>query len=111
MQNSVYQDWFDAIRHQRRVRYSYEGERREGCPYVLGVGKDGREKVLVLRILPGGERTPEWRCLFLSRTSDVRPVMGSWLESDSHQQPNSCVAKVHIDVNREAKQDYRWPRE
>jgi hypothetical protein len=110
MQSAIYQDWLDAIRSKRRVAYAYKGERREGCPHVLGLDKDGIEKVLVYRIIPGSRLPGEWRCLFLSKTAGLKPVSGEWLEGDSHTVRNSCIVEVHIDVNRAAEQLFDWNR-
>jgi len=68
MPGARYRDWFDAIRNKRRVCYIYEGKPREGCPHVLGLDKDGAEKVLVYRVVPGGSQ-PQWRCLFVAKTA------------------------------------------
>jgi hypothetical protein len=107
MPGTRYRDWLDAIRNKRRVCYIYEGKPREGCPHVLGLDKDGAEKVLVYRVVPGGSQ-PQWRCLFVAKTAIAGPALGRWLEASSHKQRNSCIADVHIDVNREAEQGFDW---
>lgn len=107
MPSTRYRDWFDAIRNKRRVCYIYQGKPREGCPHVLGLDRDGAEKVLVYRIVPGGSQ-PQWRCLFVAETAIAGPAHGRWLEAGSHKQRNSCIVDVHIDVNREAEQRFRW---
>ena len=107
MPSARYRDWFDAIRNKRRVCYIYQGKPREGCPHVLGLDRDGAEKVLVYRIVPGGSQ-PQWRCLFVAETAIAGPAHGRWLEGNSHKQRNSCIVDVHIDVNREAEQRFDW---
>jgi len=107
MPSARYRDWFDAIRNKRRVCYIYQGKPREGCPHVLGLDRDGGEKVLVYRIVPGGSQ-PQWRCLFVAETAIAGPAHGRWLEAGSHKQRNNCIVDVHIDVNREAEQRFRW---
>ena len=107
MPSARYRDWFDAIRNKRRVCYIYRGKPREGCPHVLGLDKDGEEKVLVYRIVPGGSQ-PQWGCLFVAETAMAGPAHGRWLEAGSHKQRNSCIVEVDIDVNREAEQRFRW---
>jgi hypothetical protein len=107
MPSARYRDWFDAIRNKRRVCYIYQGKPREGCPHVLGLDRDGKEKVLVYRIAPGGSQ-PQWRCLFVAEAAIAGPAHGRWLAGNSHRQRNSCVVEVHIDVNREAEQQYQW---
>jgi hypothetical protein len=107
MPSARYREWFDAIRNKRRVCYMYQGKPREGCPHVLGLDKDGEEKVLVHRIVPGGSQ-PRWRCLFVAETAIAGPAHGPWLEGNSHKQRNSCIVEVHIDVNRAAEQRFDW---
>jgi hypothetical protein len=107
MPSARYRDWFDAIRNNRRVCYMYQGKPREGCPHVLGLDKDGEEKVLIHRIVPGGSQ-PQWRCLFVAETAIAGPAHGPWLEGNSHKQRNSCIVDVHIDVNRAAEQRFDW---
>ena len=107
MPSARYRLWFDAIRNKRRVCYIYQGKPREGCPHVLGLDKDGEEKVLVYRIVPGGSQ-PQWRCLFVAETAIAGPALGPWLEASSHKQRNSCIVDVHIDVNRAAEQRFDW---
>ena len=107
MPSARYRDWFDAIRNKRRVCYIYQGKPREGCPHVLGLDRDGEEKILVYRIVPGGSQA-QWRCLFVSETAIAGPAHGRWLEGSSHKQRNSCIVDVHIDVNREAEQRFQW---
>jgi hypothetical protein len=107
--SGIYGDWFKAIRNKQRVSYVHHGHSREGCPHVLGLDKDGKEKVLVCRVIPGRKGPGEWRCLFVSDTAQILPAAGEWLERAGHKQRNSCVIEVDIDVNRAADQRYRWP--
>jgi hypothetical protein len=110
MSTARYREWFDAIRNKQRVSYRYKKERREGCPHVLGLDKTGQEKVLILRIVPGGPVPPQWRCLFVDKTDAITQIEGRWLEGESHKTRHSCVVDVDIDVNRAAKQRFLWPR-
>jgi hypothetical protein len=41
----------------------------------------------------------EWRCLWLSKVSDVELRDGPWFAGSSHTQPQSCVETVDLDVN------------
>ena len=107
MPSARHRDWFDAIRNKRRVCYIYQGKPREGCPHVLGLDRDGKEKVLVYRIVPGGSQ-PQWRCVFVAEAVIAGPAHGRWLAGNSHKQRNSCIVEVHIDVNRQAEQRYDW---
>ena len=107
MPGARYRGWFEAIRNKRRVCYIYEGKPREGCPHVLGLDKDGEEKVLVCRITSAGSQ-PQWRCLFVAESAIAGPAHGPWLAGNSHKQRNNCIVDVHIDVNRAAEQRFDW---
>lgn len=108
MPSTRYRAWFDAIRNRRRVCYIYQGKPHEGCPHVLGLDKDGVEKVLVCRAIPGGSK-PQWRCLSVTETAIAGPANGPWVENSGHRQRNSRIVDVHIDVNRTAEQRFSWP--
>lgn len=108
MSSARYRSWFQAIRDRRRMSYIHKGELREGCAHSLGLDKDGREKVLVCRIVPGRAARPQWRCLFVEEAAIAGPAYGPWLDSDSNRQGKSCIADVHIDVNRKAEQRFDW---
>src|SRR4051812_15586384 len=109
MPSARYREWFDAIRNKRRVCYIYQGKPRDGCPHVLGLDKDGEEKVLVHRIVPGGSQ-PQWRCLFVAETAIAGPAQGPWLEGNSHKQRNSCIVDVHIESIAQRSSDSTGPR-
>jgi hypothetical protein len=108
MPSARYRGWLETVRNKRRVLYMYQGKWRDGCAHVLGLDKDGQEKVLVYRIVPGRSRAPQWRCLFVADTAIAGPAHGPWLEGNSHKQRSSCIVDVHIDVNRAAEQRFDW---
>jgi hypothetical protein len=80
----------------------YGGFSREICPIILGHSA-GEEKALTYQfggrsksgLPPGGE----WRCLRLSKVSDVELRDGPWHAGSSHTQPQGCVEIVDFDVN------------
>jgi uncharacterized protein YutE (UPF0331/DUF86 family) len=91
-----------AMVERQQILCMYDGHRRELCAIILGHSQ-GEEKALTFQF--GGEsgsglpRGGEWRCLFVSRVSDVRLRKGKWYTGDSHTQPSRCVEIVYLDVN------------
>jgi hypothetical protein len=91
-----------AMNLRKQVVCKYGGYPRELCPIILGHSQ-GQEKALTYQF--GGEsssglpRGGEWRCLFLSKVSDVELRDGPWIAGSSHTQPQGCVEIVDLDVN------------
>ena len=75
MPSSTYGLFERAMREQKQVVCRYGGYERQLCPIILG-HSGAEEKALTFQfggssssgLPPGGE----WRCLFLSRVSNVR---------------------------------------
>jgi hypothetical protein len=80
----------------------YGGYSRELCPIILG-HSGGEEKALTYQF--GGKSKSglppngEWRCLWLSKVSQVRLRDGPWHAGSSHLQRQECVEIVDFDVN------------
>jgi hypothetical protein len=91
-----------AIRMRKQIVCMYGGYRRELCPVILGHSQ-GQEKALTYQF--GGESGSglpphgEWRCLWLSKVSNVELRDGPWFAGSSHTQPQRCVEIVDLDVN------------
>jgi hypothetical protein len=91
-----------AMRMRKQIVCMYGGCLRELCPIILG-HSEGQEKALTYQF--GGKSKSglppegEWRCLFLSKVSDVQLRDGRWLVGSSHTQPQGCVEIVDLDVN------------
>jgi hypothetical protein len=91
-----------AIIERKQILCRYEGHPRELCPIILGHSQ-GQEKALTYQfggssnsgLPPGGE----WRCLWLSKLSEVQLRDGAWHSGASHTQPQGCVEIVDLDVN------------
>jgi hypothetical protein len=68
----------------------YAGFARELCPIILGHSQ-GQEKALTYQF--GGQSKSglppeaEWRCLWLSKVSDVQLRDGRWYSGPSHSRP------------------------
>jgi hypothetical protein len=97
-----YQLFERAIRLRKQILCMYGGYPRELCPIILGHSQ-GQEKALTYQfggqsksgLLPGGE----WRCLWLSKVSNVQLRDGPWFAGSSHAQPQGCVEGGDLDGN------------
>lgn len=102
MPSEVFEIFRKAIAQKKQVVCTYHGLTREVCPHTLGYNHKGGEQSLVYQFAgesskglpPGGE----WRCLELSlvRVLDVRE--GPWRTNDNHTRPQTCVARVVLEV-------------
>ena len=102
MPSPIYELVSRAMAERKQVLCSYGGYARELCPIVLGHSQ-GEEKALVYQFA-GGSKSGlpaggQWKCLWLSKMSDVRLRDGPWHVGSSHQQPQACVEVVDLDVN------------
>jgi hypothetical protein len=95
--------WFEqAIRLRKQIICMYGGYPRELCPIILGHSQ-GQEKALTYQF--GGQSKSglppqgEWRCLWLSKVSNIQLHDGPWFTGSRHSQPQGCVATVDLDVN------------
>jgi hypothetical protein len=102
MPSSTYKLFEQAMRSRQQIVCMYGGHRRELCPIILGHSQD-QEKALTFQFGGGSTsglpRGGEWRCLWLSKVSDVRLRDGPWLAGSNHSQPQGCVEVVDLDVN------------
>src|SRR6201984_2588081 len=99
--SSAYKRFEEAMTNKKQILCTYNGRPRELCPIILGHSQ-GQEKALTYQfggqsekgLPPGGQ----WRCLWLSKVSDVRLHDGPWHAGDRHKQPQGCVeiADPHI---------------
>jgi hypothetical protein len=91
-----------AMRARKQIVCVYDGYPRELCPIILGHSQ-GQEKALTYQVggqsksglPPGGQ----WRCLWLSKVSNLQLRDGPWRVGSSHTQPQGCVEIVDLDVN------------
>jgi hypothetical protein len=102
MPGAVYRLFAEAMAERKQILCTYDGHRRELCPIILGHSQ-GQEKALTFQF--GGESSKglppggEWKCLFLAKVSDVQLRDGPWRAGDRHQQRQTCVEIVDLDVN------------
>ncbi|HVV40736.1 MAG TPA: hypothetical protein VHC94_06695 [Nitrobacter sp.] len=100
MPSSIYALFRDALRARKQVLCVYHGRRRELCPHIIGLDKDGREAVLAWQF--GGESSgslPQWRCLKLAGVSNAHARTGAWHTGRHHRTTQTCVTAIDIDVN------------
>jgi DNA-binding winged helix-turn-helix (wHTH) protein len=100
--SAAYELFEQAMRTRKQICCMYDGYPRELCPVILGHSQ-GQEKALTYQF--GGKSNsglgPEgdWRCLWLSKVSDVQLRDGPWRVGTRHTQPHRCVDDVDLDVN------------
>ena len=102
MGSPTYELFRNAMAERKQIVCVYDGCRRELCPIILGHSQS-EEKALTYQfggqsrsgLPPGGE----WRCLWLSRLSNVELRDGPWHTGSSHKEPQGCVEIVDLDVN------------
>jgi uncharacterized protein (DUF4415 family) len=100
--SSAYKLFEEAMTSRKQILCTYNGHPRELCPIILGHSQ-GQEKALTYQfggqsekgLPPGGQ----WRCLWLSKVSNIRLRDGPWHAGDRHNQPQGCVEIVDLDVN------------
>jgi len=92
-----------AMRLRKPLHCIYDGFPRELCSIILGHSQ-GEEKALTYQFAGkssrGLPRGGQWRCLWLSKVSDIQLRDGPWIAGSSHTQPQGCVEVVDLDVNR-----------
>lgn len=102
MASSTYQQFEQAMATRKQILCDYDGYPRELCAVILGHSK-GHEKALTFQFA-GESRSGlppqgEWRCLWLSKVSNLRLRDGPWHAGMRHTEPQGCVENVDIDVN------------
>jgi hypothetical protein len=102
LRSRTYEMFEEAMIDEKQVVCSYDGYSRELCPIILGHSRD-QEKALVYQFggrgrsrLPSGG---QWKCLWLSKVTDVQLRDGPWIAGSGHSQKQSCVEVVDLDVN------------
>ena len=95
----------DAIANKKQVLATYDGHHRELCPHVIGLNKDGEEQALLYQFSGSSKSGLEpagsprnWRCVALSRLSNVSTRDGPWYSVSVHTKPQTCVKQVDLEV-------------
>lgn len=102
MLSPTYELFAEAMADRRQILCEYDGCHRELCPVILGHSK-GQEVALTYQfggqsrsgLPPGGQ----WKCLRLSKISNVELRDGPWHAGASHSRAQPCVEIVDLDVN------------
>jgi hypothetical protein len=102
MASSIYRRFAQAMTARKQILCAYDGYPRELCAIILGHSK-GQEKALTFQFAgqskSGLPPQGEWRCLWLSKVSNMRLRDGAWHSGARHSQPQGCVEDVDIDAN------------
>lgn len=92
----------DAIQHKKQIIATYDGLVREMCPHCIGRNKEGAEQALLFQFAGGSKKGlppgGQWRCLELSKLSNVSSRDGPWHTGQSHQKPQTCVKQIDVEV-------------
>jgi uncharacterized protein (DUF4415 family) len=97
--SSAYKLFEQAMRSRKQVLCTYDGLPRELCSVILG-HTDGQEVALVYQFAgQSNSRLPQWKCLRLSKVSNVQLRDGPWYAGSSHTRSQACVQVVDLDVN------------
>jgi hypothetical protein len=102
MPSSTYEQFARAMAARQQILCEYDGYPRELCAIILGHSKN-QEKALTFQFAgqskSGLPLQGEWRCLWLSKVSNVRLRNGAWHSGTQHTQLQGCIEDVDIDVN------------
>lgn len=96
----------EAIRNKRIVSADYDGYERLMCPHLLGRNKQGGLQALFYQfggtsssgLAPEGS-SKNWKCMILSKLSNVSVINGEWKTGPSHAKPSTCVVDVIVEVD------------
>ena len=104
MNSSTYQVIKNSILNKQQVFATYDNFQREMCPHVIGT-KDGVEQALFYQF--GGysskgritEQTKNnWRCITISKLTNVSVKDGEWFTFGNHSMPSFCVDTIDVEV-------------
>jgi hypothetical protein len=94
-----------AIIEKKAIYATYSGLHREMCPHAIGL-KNGKEQALFYQfggdsssrpIQPDGSSV-NWRCIEISRLSNVRMVDCDWHTATDYPGPQTCVDRIDVEV-------------
>jgi hypothetical protein len=94
----------EAILTRSSVSATYDGHYREMTPHTLG-SKHGSPHALLYQFggtsssglgPPGAARN--WRCVFVSKLSEVRLIPGEFHTAPNHSRPQTCVDVIDVEA-------------
>ena len=104
MSSSIYQVIRNAILNKQQVIATYDGFHREMCPHVIGL-KSGIEQALFYQFAGDTSKGPireqtknNWRCITISKLTNVSVKDGEWHTFESHSRPSTCVDTIDVEV-------------
>ncbi len=97
---------YDVIRQamllHKPVALTYNGFYREVCVHALGLNKFGREQALMFQYGGGSSSglpaDGEWRCMAVANAQNVRIIEGGWRSRQDHEETQTCVAQVDVEI-------------
>ncbi|MBV9686641.1 MAG: hypothetical protein JO096_05465 [Alphaproteobacteria bacterium] len=102
MASPAYKLFEQAMTSRKQILCTYDGHPRELCPVILG-HTNGQEVALVYQFAGRSKsKLPphgQWKCLSLSKASNIQLREGPWYAGSSHTTPQHCVQAVDLDVN------------
>jgi hypothetical protein len=114
MPSATYQLFERAMVERKQITCTYEGYHREICPHILGHNK-GEERALSYQFAGDSERGlpkgGQWRCLTLSKITDLKLRDGQLHGGSSHRQLQGCIDIVDIDINPDSPYNPKRPIE
>jgi uncharacterized protein (DUF4415 family) len=97
----AYKLFEQAMTSRKQVLCTYDGYLRELCPVILG-HTNGEEMALAYQFAgqskSGLPPWGQWKCLSLSKVSNIELRDGPWHAGASHIRPQHCVQEVDLDV-------------
>jgi hypothetical protein len=100
--SSAYKLFEQAMTSRKQILCAYDGYPRELCPVILG-HTNGQEVALVYQFAGQSKSSlpprGQWKCLSLSKISNIQLRDGPWHAGASHTKPQPCVQAVDLDVN------------
>lgn len=104
MAKSEYELVREAIIEMKQVHATYDGWHRKMCPHVIGT-KKGKPYALFYQFAGGSKRrlppNGAWRCMEISKLTDVSIHDGPWHTGDSHKARNTCVDRIDEEVKHQ----------
>lgn len=104
MNSQTYDIIRSAIEKKQQVFASYDGRPREMCPHSIGT-KNGVEQALFFQFGGDSSKGPittdtkdNWRCVILSKLSNVTVRDGTWHTFGNHSMPSTCIDTIDLQV-------------
>jgi hypothetical protein len=99
----AYELVWKAIIEKSQIVAVYDGHRREMCPHVIGLNKQGEPQALAFQFAGGSSKGlppgGQWRCLKIDKLSDVTVRAGDWHTGTDHKRPQTCVDEIDVEVD------------